>query len=136
MRIDATIKLTEALTISKAGFSRIVFVSKSWFDGANLFSILSLILDGIIFCVLELIISKNLTKYFASRFALNLSLISLWSDKSIEVFKTFFALDENHSVITIIAPARNSITFGVSTLEDSTSIVSWSGGIPEISHAS
>ena len=84
----------------------------------------------------ELIISKNLTKYFASRFALNLSLISLWSDKSIEVFKTFFALDENHSVITIIAPAKNSITFGVSTLEDSTSSVSWSGGIPEISHAS
>ena len=44
--------------------------------------------------------------------------------KSIEVFNTFFALDENHSVITIIAPAKNKIRFGVSTFDESIPILS------------
>ena len=65
-----------------------------------------------------------------------ISFISLWSDKSIEVFNTFFALDENQSVITIIAPAKNKIRFGVSTFDESIPILSWSAGIPEIVHAS
>ena len=57
------------------------------------------------------------------KFGLNLSTVSSWFDKSIEVLITDFALLDVQSVIIIMAPAPSNISVGAATFSDSISIV-------------
>ena len=78
----------------------------------------------------------DLTKNLEIKFGLNLSFVSPCFDKSIDVFTTLFAFEENQRVITIIIPAANNNAFGVGTFDAKTSILNSFAATPEASHAS
>ena len=64
----------------------------------------------------------TLTKTFPIKFALNLSSISFWFDKSKLVLTTFLAFDENHRVNTIIIPDKKRYRGLVLTFSDNETI--------------
>ena len=78
----------------------------------------------------------DLTKNLEIKFGLNLSFVSPCFDKSIDVFTTRFAFEENQRVRTIIIPAANNNALGVGTFEAKTSILNSFAATPEATHAS
>ena len=103
---------------------------------SNCFSIKSFTTTGVNLSTNADVLLADLTNSLDRKFGLNLSLVFPCFDKSIEVFTTLFAFEENQSVKTIIKPAANNNAFGVGTLEANTSILNELAGTPETTHAS
>ena len=122
IKIAATTKLTDALISSNAGLS---FFKINVFGFGFMYCLeMNLWLcSGIIFIILDWIFEEDLTKNLEMKFGLNLSIVSSWFDKSIEVLITDFALLDVQSVTIIMAPAPNNISVGAATFSDNISIV-------------
>ena len=79
--------------------------------------------SGITAVILSWIFDAAFTKNLERKFGWNLSTVSSWFDKSIDVLITDFALLDVHNVTIIIAPAPSNISVGAATFSDNISIV-------------
>ena len=102
----------------------------------NCFSIKSLTGFGVTLSINKDDLLANLTKNLEIKFGLNLSFVSPCFDKSMDVFTTLLAFEENQRVRTIIIPAANNNALGVGTFEAKTSILNSFAATPEATHAS
>ena len=122
IKIAATTKLTDALISSNAGLS-FFKINVFGFGFMYWLEINLWLYSGISFKTFDWIFEADLTKNLDMKFGLNLSIVSSWFDKSIEVLITDFALLDVQSVIIIMAPAPSNISVGAATFSDSISIV-------------
>ena len=136
IKIDATVKFTDALSISKEGAFGSLLILDFKFFLENWVSILLFIFFGIRCTSDEDIFWKNFTISLDTNEGSNLSFTYPWLDRSRDVFKTFLALDENQRVNTIINPEITRKPVGVGTFEAMDSMLNWDAGIPDDIHAS
>ena len=130
IKILATVKFTDARTISNEGAS-FIFLSFFWYSvSSNLFEMLFFNTLGVIFSKALLMSTAALTSVLDNMLDPKRSLPDPWRLKLTSVSVTFLALRDNHKVITITIPAINRIKVFAFDLPVNATISSPSGSVP------